>query len=230
MITNKNILSIMLFFLTLGFVFLPGRSLAFSFDVVAKVAVTSFDALIKAMPDKVTFDSVKGGWELYRVDGKESILLNSINPDISIEFDAEPFIKAGLDVAKLPVGQYVYDKSTGKITIPFTYGQRKLSAGAKKSALNTFKEMVRTRRDIIGYHQEGDHYRITLSNGNMLEWAKDLTSNNKDLVFIINPKPLIDAGVDTNKIKEWTFAKLPIMDRDGKPVLYDKFLKAFNVK
>ncbi len=201
---------------------------------MAKVAVTSFDTLLKSIPDKVAFDSAKGGWSIDGLDGKEKIILSkdfsSSKPDIAVEFDAEPFVKAGLDVTKLPVDKYSYDKSTGKITMPYEYGQDKFQADTEKSALETLKQIVKTHRDIIGYHEEGDHYMITLGNGNSFAWAKDLSTNPKDIVFILDPKPLIDAGVDTSKIKEWAFAKLPVTDKEGKSVFLDKFLKAFAVK
>lgn len=210
-------------------------SFAFSLDLVAKVAGTSFDALTKALPvDKVVFDNAKDGWAINGLDGKERIILSrdfsSVNPDIAVEFDATPFINAGLDVAKLPAGHYIYNKATGKITMPYEYGKDKFGADAKKSVLNTFKQLVKTHRDLIGYHEKLDHYGIALGDGNMFEWAKNMNTNDKDMVFVLNPKPLIDASVDTKKIKEWVFGKVQIKDKDGKPMIVDKFLKPFNVK
>jgi len=207
---------------------------AFNLDLVAKVAVTSFDALIKTIPDKVSFDSTKGGWTIQGLDSKDRIILSkdfsSKNPDISLELDAAPFVKAGLDVAKLPASQYIYDGVTGKITMPFTYGQAKFGAVAKKSLLETFKQIIKTHRPLIGYHEQLDHYGIALGDGNMFEWAKDMSTNDKDMVFVLNPQPLIDAGVNPAKMTEWLFAKVPLKDKDGKPILLDKFLKPFNVK
>ncbi len=207
---------------------------ALSLDVVAKVAVTSFEAVIKAIPDKVTFDGAKEGWAIKGLDGKDRIIISkdfsSKNPDISLELDAAPFIKAGLDVAKLPVAKYIYDGAAGKITLPFTYGQAKFGAAAQKSALETFKQIVKNHRDLIGYHEILDHYGIALGDGNMFEWAKDLRTNDKDIVFVLNPEPFINAGVDPGKITEWVFAKVDIKDKDGKPIKVDKFLKPFNVK
>jgi len=213
---------------------LPTVTNAFSLDLVAKVAVTSFDALIKAIPDKVIFDSAKGGWAINGLDGKARIILSndfsSNNPDIALEFDAAPFIKAGLDVTKLPAVQYIYDGAAGKITMPFKYGQAKFGAAAKKSALETFKEIVKNHRDLISYHEVLDHYGISLGDGNLFEWAKDMRTNDQDMVFVLNPKPLLDAGVDPVKITEWVFAKVEIKDKYGKPIKVDKFLKPFNVK
>lgn len=203
-------------------------------DVIAKVSVTSFEALVKAVPDKVSNDSTKGGWAITGLDAKERIILSrdfsSSFPDIALEFDAEPFLKAGLDVEKLPKDQYLYDASTEKIIMPFEYGGDKFSPDTEKSVLDTFKQIVKTHREIIGYHEEGDHYKITLMNGNSFAWAKDIKTNKMDMLFILNPKPFVDAGVDTSKIKEWTFTKMPMTDKNGKPVKVDIFLKGFNLK
>lgn len=202
-------------------------------DLVAKVAVSSFDALTNAVPDRVQSDDRDKAWDVSGLDGKERLILSKdfeYNPDIALEFDAKPFIDAGLDVSKLPQGQYSYDKASGRITMPFEYGGEKFDESSEKSALDAFKEIVKTHREIIGYHEEGDHYMISLGNGNTFAWAKDISSNKTDLGFILNPKPFIEAGVDTGRLKEWKFAKMPVTDKDGKQVLLDKFIKGFNVK
>lgn len=207
---------------------------AFSLDLVAKVAVTSFEALVKSIPGKVVLDTEKGGWAISGLDRKDRIILSNdfsrSNPDIALEFDAAPFVKAGLDVSKLPSGQYQFNKTTGKLTLPFEYGKDKFGVDAQKSVLNTFKQIVKTHRKIIGYHEVLDHYGIALGDGNMFEWAKDLSTNDKDMVFVLNPQPLINAGVNPDKVTEWVFGKVQIKDENGKPVTVDKFLKPFNIR
>lgn len=229
---KSNKIAVLLVILIL--VLLPVGASAFSLDLVGNVAVTSFDALVKAMPDRVGFDNGRGGWAIYGLDGKERIVFSrdfgSTNPDIALVFDADPFLKAGLDVTKLPAGQYHYDKTTREITMPFEYGANKFRATAKKSAVNTMKEIVRTHREIIIYHEQGDHYGIALDDGNMYAWAKNLSVNPKDVVFALNPKPLLDAGVDTGRIKDWVFGKIEVMDKDGRAIWMEKFLKGFNIK
>ncbi len=203
-------------------------------DVVAKVSVTSFDELVKAMPDQVIYDNKNGGWAISGPDSEERLILSkdfsSNYPDMVLEFNAEPFLKAGLEVGKLPKDQYLYDETTDKIAMPFEYGQDKFGAVTEKSAIDTFKQIVRTHRNIISYHEEGDHYKIDLGKGNLFAWAKDLNSNKMDLLFILNPKPFIDAGVDTGKIKEWVFTKLPVTDKEGKPAKVDILVKSFMLK
>ena len=95
--------------------------------------------------------------------------------------------------------------------------------------LDTFKEIVRTHRPIIGYHVALDHYGIALGDGNMFEWAKDMSKNDKDMVFVLNPEPLKAAGVDAGKITGWIFTKIPVKDGAGKTVDVDKFVKPYNL-
>ncbi len=49
-----------------------------------------------------------------------------------------------------------------------------------------------------------------LGNGNMFEWAKDMQKNDKDIVFVLNPQPFIDAGVDPAKVHPCLFVNLMI--------------------
>lgn len=202
-------------------------------DVVGKVAVTSFDSLTKAAADKVSYDGSAGMWKVAGSDDRESLLLSrdfsSNNPDMVVEFDAGPFLGAGLDVSKLPEKQYKYDETAGKIVMSYEYGADQFKTVTEKSVLDTFKEIVASHRELIGYHMEGDHYMISLGDSNSFSWAKDMKSNPKDYVFALNPKPLIEAGVDPAKVKEWIFTKMPVTDKDGKQLLVDKFLKSFSL-
>ena len=74
-----------------------------------------------------------------------------------------------------------------------------------------------------------DHYGIKLGNGDMLEWAKDMSKNDKDLVFVLDPAPFIAAGVDPAKIQGWSFAKVETKDDSGKTIQVDKLLRPFNL-
>jgi hypothetical protein len=70
---------------------------------------------------------------------------------------------------------------------------------------------------------------VNLGNGNLFEWAKDMSVNDKDIVFVLNPEPFIAAGVDPSRIEGWVFAKVTVDDPNGRPVQVDKFLKPFNL-
>jgi hypothetical protein len=200
-------------------------------DVIGKTAVTSFEALIDKLGDKVAFDEAKNYWSLVSPTGEtfEWGKDFSSTPDAIITFDAAPFIAAGLTIENLPAEQYQYDEASGKLLMPFELSQDAFEYTDSDTALDTFKQIVKTNRESIGYHADMDHYGISLGNGNMFEWAKDMDKNDKDIVFVLNPQPFIDAGADLAKVDGWAFAKVKTTDHQGKMVEVDKLLKPFEL-
>ncbi len=198
-------------------------------DVVGKVSTTSFEAVLNKVPASVAFDETYKGWALTSATGERFIWSKDFSasdtPDAMIEFDAQPFLDAGLDVSKLPSDRISGDKIVYKGEFSadaFTYS-------GEATPLDSYKQIVKTNREVIGYHANLDHYGIALGEGNMFEWAKDMSTNDKDLVFVLNPQPFIDAGVDPNAVEGWVFAEVEMMDESGKKMLVDKLLKPFNL-
>jgi hypothetical protein len=203
-------------------------------DVIGKVSVTSFDSVLTAVGDKVTTDEMNNGWSLQSPGGERLVLSKDFSstgkPDLMMELNAKPFLDAGLDPTKLPEGTYWYDAATSLLMVHSEQGTDKFTYAGDPTPLDTFKQIVATHRSIIGYHEKLDHYGVAFGNGNMFEWAKDMATNDKDIVFVLNPQPFIDAGVDPAAIKEWVFAKVEVKDANGKKELVDKFLKPYNLK
>lgn len=203
-------------------------------DVVGKMAVTSFEAVLNRIPDKITSDEVNNGWSLESPTGERFVWSKDFskagNPDLMLEFDAKPFINAGLDVNKLPKENYLYVKDMDKLIVHAELGDNKFTYSGEPKPVDTFNKIVETNRDSIGYHEALDHYGVAMGNGNMFEWAKDMSKNDKDIVFVLNPQPFIDAGVDPAKVEGWVFAKVPVMDENNKKIEVDKLLKPFDLK
>lgn len=198
-------------------------------DIVAKVAVTSFEK-ITAVSD-VAKDINLSGWSLSAPDKTARFIWSndyklSAPHDVMIETDAAPFIAAGLDITKLPAGIYV----DGKIMVGQSLGDQSFPEKAQSTAIESFKKLVALSRDKLGYHEVLDHYGIDVGNGNKFEWAKDRTKNDKDIVFILDPKIFIDTGVDPTKVTGWVYAKVEVVGNDGKKVEVDKLLKPFNIE
>ena len=212
-------------------------------DVVAKVANTSFKAIADAAGSRVQWVEEDAAWALASSSGDEILFSsdfarNSIaggmadmdKPDIEFEFDAVPFLAAGLDIEKLPAVEGIkYELEDNTFMLHFELGSDAFAAGAKTSLEATFAEVVRTQRSRIGYHEKLDHYGIALGNGNMFEWAKDMAKNDKDIVWVLNPEPFIAAGVDPAKIQGWVFAKVEMKNDKNETVFVDKLLKPFNL-
>ena len=198
-------------------------------DVIAKYGISSFKEVV-ALSD-VTADTELKAWSLSAPDGSSRFLFSSnfkatAPHDVMLETDAQPFIDAGLDVTKLPAGMFV----DGMIMVGQTLGEQEFSTKAQATPQDSFNELVKLSRDTLGYHEALAHYGIDLGDGNKFEWAKDLASNDKDIVFVLDPKVFSDAGVDVANVNGWVFAKVEVMDASGKKIQVEKLLKPFNLK
>lgn len=215
-------------------------------DVVGQQSVASFDEVLKTIPDQVTADETNAGWSLMAPDGSVRFIWSedyskSALHDVMLEFDAEPFLNAGLDPDKLP-DQYAYYEAE----MPGMSGDKMLMVGTKlgesdqvngtPTALSSYELIVNNYRDSINYHTALDHFGVKLGDGNMFEWAKDMKTNgydksnqDKDIVFVLNPEPLINAGVDPEKVEGWVYTQVPI-EENGKTAQVWKFLKPFDLK
>ena len=207
-------------------------------DSVATVSAASLDAVFAAAPTLVTEDAVNGGWSLAAPDGEARFIWSkdfSQSPlhDVMIELDATPFVDAGLDTAKLPVGYSAYGD---KLMVGTKYGQAQFTYAGDATPLGSYRQFAALYPDALNYHASLDHFGVKLGNGNMFEWAKDLAKNtatgavqDKDIVFVLNPEPLIAAGVDPAKVQGWVYAQVEVMENGAKEKVY-KFLKPFDIQ
>lgn len=198
-------------------------------DVIGSYSITTFNNLINTK--KLSTNNVDNYWEIKSEDGEIfgiSIDFSNQNADFYLKLNALNFIKSGLDPSKLPKEKYIFGKKDNTITLNFEISSDKFKKSS--NVLDTYKEIVKYNRDIIGYHEELDHYGIALGNGNMFEWAKELNKNDKDLVFVLNPDDFIIAGLDVTKLDTWVFGKVRIKDSTGNKVEVDKLLRPYNLQ
>jgi hypothetical protein len=224
-------------------------------DVVVQGAASSFDALVKKLGTQVSWNQIDQALELdspagdaFKVSGDFSRNNDDgMTPDLELAFSSAPFLAAGLDPAKLVSSQEItYQIEDGMFMLHFEWSGEALKplAGADGKPLAApgtdqpaagmvyaFKQLAAGWRDRIGYHEKLDHYGIALGGGNMVEWAKDLATNDKDLVFILNPEPLLAAGLDPAKLAKagWILAKVDTRDAQGKAIQVERLLKPFGL-
>jgi hypothetical protein len=199
-------------------------------DVVGKESKTSFNAVLNALSGNVEADSANVGWSLPAPDAGVRFIWSqdySRSPryDVMLEVDAKPFIEAGLDTNRLPA-EITFN--AGKLIVGTKLGNNKLNYSGNATPFASYEQIVNLYRRSIGYHTAMDHYGVSIGDGNMFEWAKDMNTNDKDIVFVLNPEPFIKAGVNPDSVKGWAFAKVPV-DINGKPAEVDKFLKSFSL-
>jgi len=169
-------------------------------------------------------------WRLQASDAAVFVLGKSAGTDldIALELDATPFIDAGLNPSLLSEERYSFDPATSRLSVISNLGETELDGTPGDSVEKTFEQWVKGYRKSIGYHEPMDHFGISLGDGNMLEWAKTLETNDKDLVFVLNPEPLIQAGVDPAKLESWVFGEVEVMDDAGKAAMVEKFLLVYS--
>jgi hypothetical protein len=200
-------------------------------DVVGTDSVRSFGELLQNTPQPVSYDEMNGGWSLSAPDKSARFVWSrnfaeSPMHDVMLEFDAAPFLSAGLDPSKLPDTVAFYNNM---LMVGTKLGTEQLQYNGEATPLASYEQIVKLKRQNIGYHGALDHYGINLGDGHLFEWAKNLNTNDKDMVFVLDPAPFIKAGVDPNGIESWVFAKVTVDGENGKPIQVDKILKPFDL-
>ena len=183
-------------------------------------SVVSFEALSQSIEWKSEGDK----FTLVAPDQSVSLAINqsfASENDVVMSVDAAPFVAAGLDVSKLPEGLYVDGRLNYVTSIEGTT--------TYASVTEAFTDILSIQGDLVGYHAALDHYGLSLQDGNVFEWAADVNTNDKDIVFVLNPQTLIDAGTNVEAVEAWIFAEVEIMQADGTMKMVPKLLKPFDL-
>lgn len=193
-------------------------------DVIGKNSKKSFDKIYETNIDDIGFVSNKNRFVFTLPTGETfewSKDFKDNKEDIVFEVDAKPFLDAGLNVNILP--DYITLKD-GKLIFKFDLSDRSIKYNDKDGG-KTFEDIIDKHRDLLGYHEELEHFGLKLAEGYKIEWAKDMDTNDKDIVFILNPQALRELGVDVERVSGWTYTKMKEMDKE-----VELLLKPFDLK
>ncbi len=202
-------------------------------DVIGKGSIASFDQVLDALGDRVTIDERTGGWMLPAPDDSVAFIWvpdysKSGKHDIMLVYDGQPFLDAGLDVDKLPE---TYTVIGDKLIMGIKLGNDALTYEGDPTPLASYRHIVDLYPDVISYHAALDHFGVMIHHGTMFEWAKDMSTNDKDIVFVLNPAPLIKAGVDPEAVEGWVYGKVKThAEGTMTEVEVDRFLKPFDLR
>ncbi len=196
-------------------------------DVIGDTSVESFEKVLEAAE---VMEDVSFSWALIAPDGTTSFVWSmdynkTQTYDIQLVTEAQPFLDAGLDTNLLPGEMLIGDK----IVVGRDLGSDVLVYEGEVTPLTSYEQLVKLYRDSVKYHTAMDHFGIDLGNGNVFEWAKDMSKNDKDIVYALDPQVFIEAGVDPQKVEGWVFTKVQTMDEKGKKIEVDKFIKSFDL-
>lgn len=219
--------------LILGIFLLNIKYKWFNTDIIEFKSVSSFNAIINKIAT-VEEDDQNGLYILKSPDNQANLIWNKNynngnTYNLMMNFDIRPFINAGLDINKI--------KDIDGIEIignSILYGSKYNNVGYNfknnLTEIDSFRQIIDSKRDDLSYHSSLEHFGIEILHGNSFEWAQDIDKNDKDIVFVLDPEILINAGVNPNYIEGWTYTKIEKMDNSGKKIEVNKLLKAFNLK
>jgi len=194
-----------------------------STDVVLNYSPGSLNDILDANPKLVVDNTEETHYYDLTVDGQTTLRIShdysmTGQEDLAIVTPLAPFVAAGLDVTNLSEG---YRADENMFYVTGSYGD---GTGLKDNATDSLFESVTFERANLTYHEELDHYGIVLQNGKF-EYAKDATTNDKDIVFVLAADPLVDLGVDVNNVEGWIFKTMD--NPDGTTI--DVLLKPYDL-
>ncbi|MDR1319815.1 MAG: hypothetical protein LBK56_00055 [Gracilibacteraceae bacterium] len=192
-----------------------------SLDVVGQDSGRAFGEVLQALPAAEAGDQ----WFVSAPDGGARFFWNG--ESAALRADIQPFAAAGADISLLA------NAESGDIVITREFSP----AGREKSEpLADYELLAAAAGDVVGYHTALDHYNLDLGGGNLFEWAKDFAVHggtgeiqDKDIVFVLDPQPFIDAGADPAKVEGWLYSPVTV-DADGGSVEVYKFLKPADLR
>lgn len=112
--------------------------------MVGKGSIASLGALLDAVPGQVAADELNVGWSLSAPDGTARFIWSedySKSPlhDVMLEFDAQPFLAAGLDPDKLPDEIAFYENM---LMVGKKPGDNELKYGGAPTPLASYEKIV----------------------------------------------------------------------------------------
>ena len=170
----------------------------------------AFNEIVKNFPEKKGFHKALSHWGFKLPTGEKFEWTKNTaanKADFAMVMLADPFIKAGLDVNKLNKDQWIY-KPAGKedgqdlpnlLIKPYNIGDKNENSNGSEDA---FRRLLKADTSLIKYDNEEQKYRLLIGEGYEVQWKGKLGAKDNDMVFIIKAQPLIDAGLDINKLTD----------------------------
>ncbi|MCB2288625.1 hypothetical protein LGK97_02455 [Clostridium sp. CS001] len=235
----KNTKKFMILFVstivTLSLAGCSGRTETGSKD--ADGALKAFNAIVKANPNNKGFHNALQHWgfKLSNADKFEWTKDTSANKiDYAMVMEADPLIKAGLDVTKLDPNKWVYKPAEveagvqlpNRLIFPYNVSDKKETSNGSEDA---FRRVLKQDPNLIKYIKDEKHYMLILGEGNSVHFTETLGSSDEYMEFVLKAEPLIKAGLDVTKL-EGTGFKLEVAGKDNMESNDDQLVKGYKLK
>lgn len=198
--------------------------------------ISAFNEIVKRYPEKKGFHDSLQHWGFEVEFGEKfewSQDMSANKADFAMVVQAEPLIEAGLDVEKLDQNVWIY-QDAGKddmgmeqpalLILPYDIGDTQNKA---KDSNDSMKALLAEDAENLMYHEDQQHYVLNLGGTNEVIWTEELGLNDSDMVFVLDAKPLMDAGLDTTRLEGsgWVFKEAN--DASKTP---DQIVKTYDLK
>lgn len=201
----------------------------------ADKALTAFNKVVKTYPNNKGFHRTLQHWG-FKLSGDNKFEWTKDTSANKIDFamviEADPLIKAGLDVKKLDQKDFVFKPATtedgvklsNRIVHPYNVSDKKEFSSGSEDAL---RRLLKQDTSLVKYNKDENIYVLTLGNNYKVEWSENSDAADGDIKFVIPADQLIKAGLDVNKLDGtgWKVEKAG-SDNHGK----DQLVKSFILK
>ncbi len=209
-------------------------------DATADNGLKAFNSIVSAYPDSKGFHSELQHWGFALPSGEKfewSKDMSANKADFALVLMADPLVEAGLDIDKLDKNEWLYEPAAkddmgnelpNRLIKPYNVSDEKEEAQGFEDSM---RRLLKYDTNIIKYHEEQKHYGLALGDGNEVQWTEELGINNADMIFVLKAQPLVDAGLDVNKLdgSGWRFVEAS-KDNMGMGENPDQIVKIFDIK
>lgn len=188
-----------------------------SVDETKAKASEAYVKIIKENKKDVGFHAELSHWGLKLSSGEKfewtkDTAANEI--DFAMVIPADTFTKAGVDVNKIDAKELAFKPAANEggmetpnlLVRPYDLSDKKQNSNGAEDA---FKRLLKFQQVPVSYDSATKNYVLDLGDGYKVHWTEELGQNPSDIIFTIKAEPLIQAGLDVDKISKegWKYNK-----------------------
>jgi hypothetical protein len=235
---NKKIITLLVSSAIL--VALTGCSRPVTGDKEADNALEAFNKIVKAYPDKKGFHEALKHWGFELPTGEKfewSKDMSANKADFAMVMLADPLVEAGLDIKKLDENEWLYEPAAkddkgndlpNRLIKPYNVSDKKQASNGSEDSM---RRLLKADTESVKYHKDVEHFGLRLGEGNQVQWTEKLGTNDADMIFVLKAEPLVEAGLDVNKLEDsgWVFKEASDDDM-GMGASPDQIVKIYDIK
>jgi len=205
---------------------------------ISDKGLNSFNEIVSAYPENKGFHSALQHWGFQLPTGEKfewSKDMSANKADFAMVLLADPLVEAGLDIDKLDKNEWLYEPAgkddmgvdlPNRLIKPYNVSDRKETSNGSEDSM---RRLLKTDTNIIKYHEQQQHFRLILGDDEV-QWTEKLGINDADMIFVLKAQPLVEAGLDVNKLdgSGWVFREAT-KDNMGMGESPDQLVKIFDI-